>query len=1295
VNRRRRKLIERLGIAGVMLAIAALSLALRPSAYAQTPPVAAAAAPAQPMITAAVNDAVRAALAGNTRPEATAANDRGRVDDAMPLQHMQLQLRRPAAREEAVKALIEQLHDPKSPNFHRWLTAAEFGAQFGPAASDIAAITGWLQQQGLTVNFVYPSGMSIDYSGTAGQVRAAFHTELHRLSVNGVVHFANMSDPEIPAALASAVIGVVSLHDFKLRAQHRQGVPKSNATVGGGDFWLTPSDLATIYNFNPLFNAGYSGQGQTIILVEPTNLWANSDWTTFRQEFGLSSFTAGSLTTIHPAPPVSGGNNCADPGTPDNGDDGEAALDVEYASAAAPSAAIVLASCAGTDTIDPELTVIQNLTNAPNPPVIISNSYGECEAENGAANTAAYAAIFQQGVAEGISNFVAAGDQAASSCDGDGGGTPFTTIHGIGVDAQASTPYNVATGGTDFSDTYLGLNHTYWSGTNSPTHGSARSYIPEIPWNSTCASELIAIFDGFATTYGSAGYCNSNPHIFEGLSNTGGSGGPSGCATGSPSVHGVVSGTCQGWPKPSWQSGFLGNPADGVRDIPDVSLFAANGAWNHIYIICYSDPRPGGVSDGSAPCTGSVSGWSTSGGTSFTAPIFAGIQALVNQYTGSAQGLPNYVYYKIAAAEYGASGSSNCNSSNGNAIDASCIFYDVTLGDDNAPCKADNGAFYNCYDPSGAFGVISTDNNSYQPAFTTTVGWDFPTGIGTVNVYNLVTNWAVAGGGSASLTVGVTGSGTVTSNPAGINCPSTCSQTFASGPQVTLTATPSGGGNWVFSGWSGACSGAGSCIVSMNAAQSVTATFVQGYILSVSGLGSGRVTSSPSGMNCPSTCSDGYAADTSVTLTATPASGWIFSGWSLGIATGGFSTPCSGAGTGPCTVTMNTATSVAAIFTQITYPLAVSVFGNGTVTSLPSGINCSATCGANFGSGTPATLTATPGQGAVFNGWGGVCSGTGNCKVTINGAANVSAAFSGNGTPQTSQTWVSATSGSDSNPCTRTAPCLTFAAALAQTAAGGEIDVLDPGDFGAVTITKAISIFNYAKGEAGAATASGTNGIVISAGANDTVDLRGLTFDGLGANGLSGVVFNSGARLHIQNCVFQGFAISGITFTPGAGSASAAQLAVGNTTIIGNAIGLWVRPTGGIAADVTLDRVDIDHNNGDGLRVDGSGGPGTINVAVADSSASFNASDGIDALSGPGNVTVSIMRAAVSANGGTGILANQTSGGTASVTVGSSVLYGNIIAAQVTGGASLLSYSNNEVTGNVTNGSFSATVVLH
>ena len=1262
-----------------MLAIAALSFTLRPSAYAQTPPVAAAAT--QPMITAAVNDAVRATLAGNRRPEATAANDRGRVDDAMPLEHMQLQLRRPAAREEAVKALIEELHDPKSPNFHHWLTPAEFGAQFSPAASDIAAVTGWLQQQGFTVNFVYPSGISIDYSGTAGQVRTAFHTELHHLSVNGVAHFANMSDPEIPAALAPAVIGVVSLHDFKARPHMVPKAAQPNASLGGGNFWLTPSDLATIYNFNPLFNAGYSGQGQTIAVVEPTNLASADDWTTFRQTFGLSGYTAASLTTINPAPP-SGKTNCTNPPVITE-DTGEAALDVEYASAGAPSAAIIVAACKGTDTIDPELVAIQNLTNSPDHPNIISDSYGFCETENGAADTAAFGAIFQQGVAEGISYFVAGGDQDASSCDGDGGGTPYTTIHGIGVDAQASTPYAVATGGTDFSDTYFETSRTYWSSTNSPSHGSALSYIPEIPWNATCASELTAKWTGYNKTYGADGACSNLGHAY--LSNTGGSGGPSACASGTPAVSGVVGGTCQGWPKPSWQSGFLGNPADGVRDIPDVSLFASSGWWNHIYIYCNSDY---------AACGSDVSQWSTSGGTSFTAPILAGVQALVNQYTGSAQGLPNYVYYKIAAAEYGANGNSNCNSTKGNAVAPSCIFYDVTLDNNDAPCLPDHGVFYNCYDPSGAVGVMSTDNNSYQPAYKATVGWDFATGLGTVNVYNLVTNWVVAGGGSAGLAVSVTGSGTVTSNPAGIDCPSICSQTFAGGPQVTLTATPSGGSNWVFSGWSGACSGGGPCTVTMNAAQSVTATFVQGYMLSVSVLGSGTVTGSPSGMNCPSVCSDGYASNTSVTLTATPASGWSFSGWSFGVATGGLGTPCSGAGTGPCTVLMNTATSVTAIFTQITYPLAVSVFGNGTVTSSPAGITCGATCSASFGSGTQVTLTAAPAESAVFNGWGGVCSGTGNCVVTMNAAANVSAAFSGNGTSQTTQTWVSAASGSNSNPCTRAAPCLTFAAALAQTAAGGEIGVLDPGDFGAVTITKAVSITNDA-GAAGTMPASGTSGIVVSAGAGDSISLRGLVFDGVNASGTSGVLFTSGALLHIENCAVLGFTTSGITFSPGNGSAAATQLVVQDTTIVSNATGLLIRPTGGSAANVALRRLHIDNNSGEGLRVDGTGGSGAIDAALADSTASLNAGNGIDAVSGPGNVTVSIMRVGASGNGVAGIAANQTSGGIASVTVGSSELYGNTIAAQATGGASLLSYSNNQVTGNATNGSFTAAASLH
>jgi subtilase family serine protease len=219
---------------------------------------------------------------------------------------MMLQLRRPAAQEQALQTLIEQLHDPQSPNYHQWFSAAEIGAQFGPAASDVRTITGWLQQQGFTVNTVYPNGMVIAYSGTAGQVRAAFHTEIHYLNVKGVTRFANMSDPEIPAALAPAVVGVVALHNIP---PHPLRVPKSRYTVtscplsveGTTCYIMTPPDLATIYNFNPLFAAGKSGQGQTIYLIEDTDLYGgtsggtNSDWSTFRSTFGLSGYTAATL----------------------------------------------------------------------------------------------------------------------------------------------------------------------------------------------------------------------------------------------------------------------------------------------------------------------------------------------------------------------------------------------------------------------------------------------------------------------------------------------------------------------------------------------------------------------------------------------------------------------------------------------------------------------------------------------------------------------------------------------------------------------------------------------------------------------------------------------------------------------------------------------------------------------------------------------------------------------------------------------------------------------------------------
>jgi len=674
-----------------------------------------------PVIREKVDENKLVTLVGNTRSEANAENDLGPVSDALPLDHMMLQLKRSAQQEQAAQQFVADLHNPKSPNFHKWLTASEFGKNFGVAEADIEAITAWLESHDFTVNSVYPNGMVIDFSGSAGQVRRAFHTSIHNLDVNGVSHIANFSDPQIPAALAPAVAGVVSMHDFQPRAMKRakytftyQGQPNQA---------VVPADLATIYDLNPLFAQGITGVGQTIAVIEDTDLYSSTDWDTFRNTFGLNQYSGGSLTTVHPTP-ASGLNNCSAPGIV-AGDDGEAILDAEWASAAAPSAAIVVAACGNTRITFGGFIAMQNIVNSRTPPSIVSISYGNCEAENGASSNASISALYQQAVAEGISVFVAAGDEGAASCDA---GLSSAT-HGIGVSAYASTPYNVAVGGTDFSDTLDGTTGNYWSTTNSATYGSALSYIPEIPWNDSCAGSLLANYLGYSTVYGPSGFCNSNAARRDNLVEVvAGSGGPSNCATGSMSTYGVASGSCQGFEKPSWQTGLDGIPNDGVRDIPDVSLFAADGVWGHFYVTCWSDVRNGG-----AACTGDPSNWAGAGGTSFSSPIMAGIQALVNQNAGGAQGNPNYVYYSLA-------------------VSTPSVFHSVTRGDIDVNCTGTA----NCFGSTGSVtygrggrptgsatsGALSVSSSSFTPAYGTGASWNFATGIGSVDAFNLVMDWS-------------------------------------------------------------------------------------------------------------------------------------------------------------------------------------------------------------------------------------------------------------------------------------------------------------------------------------------------------------------------------------------------------------------------------------------------------------------------------------------------------------------------------------------------------------------------
>ncbi len=692
------------------------------------------------LITETVSDTKLVTLAGNMRPEANAHNDRGPVAEDFPLEHLWLQLRRSPEQEQALEEFIDQLTNPKSPNYHHWINANEFGQKYGLAQQDLDKIAGWLRSHGFTVNFAYPNRVLLDFSGTAGQVREAFHTELHNLEVNGEKHIANMSEPRIPAALAPAVVGVVSLNDFRPRTMLKPRPAYTFSGCGSDCNYVVPADLATIYNFNPLFAAGYSGQGQTIVAIEETDLYTTNDWSTFRNTFGLNSaYPMGSLTQAHPAPGGSetsttcngGSCNCADPGVV-SPYDSEAILDAEWASAAAPNAEIELASCANTATNLGGFIALQNLLSNGGPvPAVVSISFAVSEEDLGATLNAYINSLGQQAVAAGVSVFVAAGDFGAASSDGlFAPGLTKDAKDGINVNGYASTPYGVAVGGTDFGDTYAGTNSAYWSATNGPNYGSALSSVPEIPWNSTCASTLIANFLGFSTTYGSSSLCNNLTASDSSLLDiVAGGGGPSGCATGAPSTPGVKSGTCTGYPKPSWQSIF-GNPDDGVRDLPDVSLFASAGTWRHSYVICYSNIANGGTS-----CSGAPDTWSFFGGTSFAAPIMAAIQTLMNQRTGARQGNPNPLYYSLAAAEYGSTGDLDCESDPlGSNPSSSCIFYDIVRGDTVIPCTGGN----NCYSPSGTYGVLSTSDSAYQPAYSAGPGWDFATGIGSVNAYNLV-----------------------------------------------------------------------------------------------------------------------------------------------------------------------------------------------------------------------------------------------------------------------------------------------------------------------------------------------------------------------------------------------------------------------------------------------------------------------------------------------------------------------------------------------------------------------------
>jgi hypothetical protein len=705
---------------------------------AQTSPVQTTSVPAR--ITQAVDDTNLAMLHGNVHRLARPEFDRGAIADAQPANRMVLLLQRSPEQETALRQLLDQQQSKDSKNYHAWLTPDQFAKQFAPADQDIQAVTSWLQGQGFQIGHVAAGGMFIEFTGTVGQVRSAFHTDIHRFVVNGEEHFANVSDPQIPAALTPVVAGIVSLHNFPRKSHaHKAGVFQRSKDTGevrplftGGSganqfFALGPADFAKIYNVP----AALDGTGQTIAIVNDSNI-TMSDVTAFRTFFGLPPNNP-TVILNGPDPGIQSGAT---------GDESEADLDVEWSGAIAPKATIDLVISEGPTTVGAasiDLSALYIVEN--NLAAVMSESFGDCELTSTGSNQF-YAALFEQAAAQGITALVSTGDSGSAACDGGSGSTATAAASGLAVSGIAATAFNIAVGGTDFDDA---ANPTlYWNTTNTPgTQESAKSYIPETTWNDGCAS---------AAKVGSLATCATVSST--GIDLVGGSGGPSSVTA-----------------KPPWQTGQPSAlQSDGKRDLPDVSLFASDGTKSHnFYVVCEADAV---TTPANSCATSGTAEFLAVGGTSASTPAFAAIIALINQQTGQRQGNANYVLYKLAAQ----AGNSCDSSAAGTITNTSCIFYDTTKGNNSVACK---GGTKNCSNATaGQFGVLVDPSATTTPAWTTTTGYDRATGLGSVNVANLAAKWT-----SVTFTPSTT---TITSPASGA--------TFAHSTNATFTVTVTGAG---------------------------------------------------------------------------------------------------------------------------------------------------------------------------------------------------------------------------------------------------------------------------------------------------------------------------------------------------------------------------------------------------------------------------------------------------------------------------------------------------------------------
>ncbi len=648
-------------------------------------------------VVAPIDDSQRVSLRGNIHPMAQARFDRGEAPQSMATGRMMLVLQRSAAQQQALTQYLWDVQNISSPSYHKWLTPAQYGAQFGISDSDLQAAESWLQSYGFSIDKVPAARNVIQFSGTVRQVESAFQTSIHSFAVMGANHFANVSDPQIPAALAPIVAGVMPLNDFHPQAHvvrgpdgHFDGATHSiqpELTLGGSALYVDPADAATIYDTpNTALNANYTsgttydGTGVNIGIIGTSDLTLN-DVQNYRMAFLGETSGAVNLPTV-----VVDGN---DPGL--NGAGVEALLDAEVAGGLAPKAKLYFYAAADTDLTSGLFNAVLRAVDD-NAVSILSMSFGSCEASLGASTNAFVNEVAEEAAAQGISFVVSAGDGGSAGCDNFNSETQAQ--YGLAVNGLASTPWTIAVGGTDW-DALPGNFASYAStaqGT-APYYRTALKYIPENPWNdSTTVNTTIANNVAFKNSNGQGNI-------------VAGSGGVSSCATSTSTA------CTAGYAKPAYQSSVT--PADGVRDLPDVSLFASNGFENAAWAICsdnvtdgsataYTDCQTSGGQLASGTTIGGV------GGTSAAAPAFAGVLALVAQAAGGRLGQANTVIYQLAKAKY------------------ATVFHDVTVGNNSVPC---------------ATGSPNCGTNGFLTGYNAGTGYDTATGLGSVDVKQLISNW--------------------------------------------------------------------------------------------------------------------------------------------------------------------------------------------------------------------------------------------------------------------------------------------------------------------------------------------------------------------------------------------------------------------------------------------------------------------------------------------------------------------------------------------------------------------------